>query len=428
MRQDFNHIDSVRGSLTLPGDKSISHRAVMFSALAKGKSVIKNCLDSLDVNSTINVFRQLGCEIEKQGKEVIVKGRGFKSFSKPSAFLDAGNSGTTARLISGILAAQNFESVIIGDESLSRRPMERITKPLKLMGANIEASPNGTLPLKIFPSQNLRAIKYELPVASAQLKSCLLLAGLHLAETTEIIEPVQSRNHTELMLGLKVEKTEQGNLISVNKEYYPVPKNYFVPSDISTAAFFIVLALLTKKSELRISNILLNETRAGVLEILKRMGGKIFVENVKESSGEKYGDLIVKSSALTNVEIGKEIIPNIIDEIPVLAVAGAFAEGNFKIKNAGELRKKESDRIKSLCENFKRAGLEVNEFPDGFEIAGFPNKKQNVFESFNDHRIAMAFSVFSLISEGGGTVENFDCVSVSNPDFLKQVKTITAQV
>ncbi len=424
MKQSFNSISKVTGELFLPGDKSISHRAVMFSALAKGKSKIANCLNSQDVNSTIEIFQQLGCSVERRKNAVIVEGKGFKGFTEPSQPLNAGNSGTTARLISGILASQNFESVIVGDESLSKRPMMRIVEPLKLMGARIEPSSKGTLPLRIFPSNDLHSIKYSLPVASAQLKSSLLLAGLHLDETTQIVEPVQTRNHTELMLDLEIRKTDEGNLISVNKNFYPEPKEYFVPSDISTAAFFIVLTLLSKNSELKIHNVLLNETRAGVIEILRQMGGEISIESEKEISGEKFGDLFVRSSKLENVKIDKEIIPNIIDEIPILAVAGAFAEGGFEIFNAEELRKKESDRIHALCVNFQKAGLNVEEFQDGFKLKGFPSNDRFTFESFNDHRIAMAFAVFSLLSNNGGEINDFDCVSVSNPDFLKQIKSI----
>ncbi len=424
MNSSFNFVPSVKGSLVLPGDKSVSHRAVMFAAMAKGKSLIENCLDSEDVNSTINIFTQLGCSVERTGKNVIVNGCGFKGFRKPEGFLNAGNSGTSARLVSGILVAQNFDSVIVGDESLSKRPMMRIVKPLALMGANIQATKNGTLPIKIFPSENLHSIRYTLPVASAQLKSSLLLAGLHLEGTTEIIEPVRSRNHTEVMLGLKVEKREEGNFIFVNKNFYPEAKNYFVPSDISTTAFFIALALLSKNSEIKIKNVLLNETRAGIIEIFQRMGGRISIDSEKEIAGEKFGDLIVKSSRLKNVEIELGIIPNIIDEIPILAVAGAFAEGEFEIRNAEELRKKESDRIAALCYNFKIAGLETEEFQDGFRISGLPKKEKFLFESFNDHRIAMAFAIFSLLSEEGGTVKDFDCVAVSNPDFTLQLKSI----
>ncbi len=424
MRQVFQPVSSVKGTLALPGDKSISHRAVFFSAMAKGKSEIRNCLNSQDVNSTINLFRSLGCKIERKENLVVVEGAGFKGFSPPKEPLDAGNSGTTARLAMGVLAAQNFSSTIIGDDSLSKRPMLRIVEPLRLMGAELEPSSQGTLPVTISPVESLQPISYRLPIASAQLKSSILLAGLHLQETTTVIEPVQSRNHTEVMLGLKVTKSEEGNVISVSKDFYPQPKEYFVPSDISTAAFFIALALLTKNSELKIKNVLLNETRTGVLEVFKLMGGKIFVENEQVVSNERFGDLIVQSSELHNVEIEKELIPNIIDEIPIIAVAGIFAEGNFRIRNAEELRKKESDRIKALVENFRLAGVEVEEFEDGFETGNLKKKNLFNFNSFADHRIAMAFAIFSMVSPEGGSIDGFESVAVSNPDFISQINSV----
>ena len=421
----FAPVRSVEGELKLPGDKSISHRAVIFSALAKGKSSIKNCLNSADVNSTIEVFRSLGAEIERNDNTVIVKGRGFKGFEAPRDFLNAGNSGTTARLIAGILTAQNFPSVIIGDASLSRRPMGRIVEPLNMMGAKIEAAEGGTLPLKIFPSDSLHAIEYLLPVASAQVKSAVLLAGLHLDEITRVIEPISTRNHTEKMLNLKVHREEKANIIEVSSADYPEPKEYSVPSDISTAAFFIVLTLLTKNSELLIRNVLLNDTRAGVLKILERMGAVIEKSHVEELDGEMRGDLLVRSSELENVKIEADVIPNIIDEIPILSVAGLFAKGKFVIRGAQELRKKESDRIKSLCENYAKIGVEVNEFDDGFELIGEPKVKYGEFESFGDHRIAMTFAVLSMLLEEGGVVEDFECVEISNPAFIEQIQKIS---
>ncbi len=424
MMQTFEHISKVKGELNLPGDKSISHRAVMFSCLAEGTSQIENLSDSEDVKSTISCFKQLGCNIFSGPDKIIVEGKGYKKLEKPSAELYAGNSGTTARLISGILSAQNFVSVITGDKSLSKRPMLRIVEPLKQMGANIEASRDGTLPIKIFPSGSLHHIKYKLPVPSAQVKSAILLAGLHLNEKTEVIEEIPSRNHTEKLLNLEVEKRNGENIIRVSRANYPVAAKYFVPSDISTAAFFIVLTLLIKNSELKINNVSLNETRSGIIKILKSMGADISITGIKQSNNEPFGDVIVKSSNLQNVEIPEDVIPNIIDEIPILSLAGLFAEGNFRINNCKELRYKESDRIKALCENYKRLGIEVNEFEDGFELIGRPQLKRTVFESYGDHRIAMTFAVASLLLEEGGAVENFECVKISNPGFIEQLQRI----
>lgn len=424
MKQNFSQIKKVKGDLKLPGDKSISHRSVMFASLAKGDSIIYNLLESEDIYSTINAFRDMGCEIVKYQDRFTVKGAGFKNLKEPFRPLYMGNSGTTSRLICGILAAQNFETTLTGDESLSKRPMKRISEPLKLMGADIETSSNGTLPVIIKPVQNLKSIEYTLPVASAQIKSAVLLAGLHLDETTTVIENLLSRNHTETMLGLKTEKHGRANKVYVSKKDYPEPKEYFVPSDISSAAFFIVLTLLLKESELLIKNILLNETRTGILQVLKAMGGNIEVVDEKISSGEMYGDILIKSSELKNIEIPEEIIPNIIDEIPILTIAGIFAEGDFIIRDAKELRAKESDRITSVCENLKLIGLQVSEYEDGYKVSGNISSNKITFQSYHDHRIAMAFSILSLVLEQGGSIENFECVNISNPGFLGQVEAI----
>jgi len=424
MIQEFKKVSKVSGELNLPGDKSISHRAVMFASMAKGKSVIKNLSNGQDVGTTVKCFQQLGTEIKKEGSEIIVIGKGFKNFSKPSKLLDCGNSGTTARLITGFLSAQDFETTLIGDESLSKRPMDRVTIPLTQMGARFE-SENNRLPLKISPAKEIHPINYEMSVASAQIKSAVILAGLHCESTTSVIEKLPSRNHTEKMLGLEVKKNKSGNTILVSKINYPVPAEYFVPSDVSSAAFFVVLAILSKNSSLIIKNIGLNETRKGYLEILGQMGAKINYENISVSGGETYGNIVVESGKLNNIEIPKEIIPNIIDEIPILSVAGLFAEGDFIIKNAGELRKKESDRISTLCYNYKLLGLRVDKFEDGFSISGEIKNKNMVFNSFEDHRIAMTFAILSMLLNGGGKVDNFDCVAISNPDFLRQVQRIT---
>ncbi len=424
MSESFNKINRVYGTLELPGDKSISHRAIMFSSLAKGKSTIKNLSDGHDVYSTIRCFKSLGVETQGDEKSLYVNGMGLFGLNKPSSELNGENSGTTARLISGILAMQKFESIITGDKFLSKRPMKRIIAPLQKMGANIKYSKNMNLPLTFIPSDGLHSIQYELPEASAQVKSCILLAGLHLDDVTSIIEKEQSRDHTERMLNLNSKKTDIGIEIFSSKENYPEPAEYFVPSDLSTASFFIVLTLLTPNSELRIKNVSLNKTRTGVLNILKLMGASIEVENEFEAVHEPYGDVLVKSSKLKNVKIPTEIIPNIIDEISILSVAGLFAEGDFEIRNAKELRVKESDRINSLCYNYAQIGLNVEEYEDGFSLKGEIKNNYPFFESFNDHRIAMTFGILSSLLKDGGKVNNFTCVGISNPFFLKQLKTI----
>jgi len=425
MIQEFDKINSVKGKLKLPGDKSISHRVVMFSAMADGRSTIHNLLNSEDVNSTITCFKNLGCEFKNDGDKLIVHGKGYKGFTKPKVTLNAGNSGTTSRLLCGILAAQNFSTELLGDSSLSKRPMKRIVEPLSLMGANIKTSDEGTLPILITPSDNIHSIKYELPVASAQVKSAVLLAGLHLDETTVVIEHARTRNHTEKLLGLRVEEKSDYREVFVSKENYPKPKEYFVPSDISSAAFFIVLTLLSKNSELLLKNVLLNDTRTGVLKVLLEMGGNITIKNEQESNGEMYGDLLVSSSNLNNINISPSLIPNLIDEIPILSIAGIFSNDTFSIRNAKELRFKESDRIKALCSNFRKLGLECEEYEDGFDLSGDIKNEDQIIESFGDHRIAMAFSILALISDKKIRINDFECIAISNPSFLDQIKSIT---
>ncbi len=424
MKQSFNKIQSVNGTLSLPGDKSISHRSVMFASMAKGISIVKNCSNSQDVTSTMNCFSKLGISFSIEQGIIKVNGKGFKGFTPPAENLDCGNSGTTARLITGILSAQNFSSTLIGDESLSKRPMMRVVNPLRLMGAEIVTSANGTLPLTINQSSNLKAINYKLEVASAQVKSALILAALHQDETSRIIETASTRDHTEKMLGCKVEQGKEGKIIYASKENYPVNFEITVPSDISSAAFFIVFALLTKNSSLLIKHVSLNETRTGILTVLKNMGGKISIENEIVENGEKRGNIRVESSDLQNIEIPVELIPNIIDEIPILAIAGIFAGGNFKVSNAKELRVKESDRINSICYNLRLTGLDILEYDDGFEISGKMNNPKVEFESYGDHRIAMAFAVLSMLMDNGGIVNQFESVGVSNPNFVEQLKMI----
>ena len=427
MNYQFSHISKIDGELSLPGDKSISHRALIFSALANGKSSIINLADSEDVKNTIACFKALNIRIERDNERYIVYGKGKKGFSKPDKPLDCGNSGTTARLLSGVLAAQEFTSKITGDKSLSQRPMKRIIDPLEKMGCTIKSN-NGYLPLHFIAYGNIAAINYNLPVASAQVKGAILLAGLHSDELSTVNEQNSfSRDHTERMLGLPVEYIGKNRVTSVSSSNFPKAGEYFVPGDISTASFFIVLTLVTKNSSLILKNISLNETRKTFLNILIEMGGEIKIEHRGESNNEIYGDIFVKSSELKNIDIDPNIIPGMIDEIPILAVLSVFAEGSFNINGAKELRFKESDRIKSIAENLNRAGLNVNSFDDGFSIEGMLKNDLTTFESYGDHRIAMAFSVLSCLMKKGSIVSNFDCVKVSNPQFLNQLEKIKAQ-
>ncbi|MCF8412118.1 MAG: 3-phosphoshikimate 1-carboxyvinyltransferase [Melioribacteraceae bacterium] len=414
----------VNGELEFKGDKSISHRAVLFSAMAEGDSVIKNLSHSEDVFSSLKCLNQLGINHKFENDQLTVSGKGIFGFTKSNSPLDSGNSGTTARLLSGILAMQKFDSEIVGDESLSRRPMKRITEPLEMMGAKFESNENITLPLKILPSNSLRPINYKLPVASAQIKSAVLLAGLHLDEKTSVIELLPSRDHTERMLELNGIEVDGGIQVFSSKKDYPKAHKYIVPGDISSAAFFIILCLLKNDSELRIKNILLNEGRTGFIEILQAMGAVFKFENFKICSNEFTGDLIVKSFNLKNIVVPKEKIPSIIDEIPILAVAGIFAEGDFEIRNCKELRVKETDRISSLCKNFKEAGLKVTEFEDGFRLEGSVTNTSPKYNSFGDHRIAMAFAILGALTTGC-EIENFECAKISNPEFILQLNSIT---
>jgi len=425
MIQSFSKVNKVSGTLSFLGDKSISHRALLISSLANGKSVIRNPSDSDDVKSTIHCLKELGIKFELNNNEAVVFGRGFRGFQKPINPFNTGNSGTTARLLAGILSVQKFESVLIGDTSLSSRPMQRIIEPLKQMGVQIESN-EGKLPLKIFSAKNLKAISYTLPVASAQVKSAILFAGLHLDDETDVIESMQTRNHTENLLDLRVVKEDEKIISTVSKNNYPEANEYFIPGDTSSAMFFIVLTLLTKNSEILIKDISLNPTRTECLSLLKRMGGNIQIEEKGNSNNEVYGNLLVKSSDLSNVKVDSEIIPLIIDEIPILAVAGIFSEGIFELRGAAELRIKESDRIKAICTNLSKLGLDVDEFDDGFRVSGSIKKQSEPFNSFGDHRIAMAFAILSSLVDEGGSIEGFECASISNPYFLKQLQAISS--
>jgi 3-phosphoshikimate 1-carboxyvinyltransferase len=427
MLQKFQHIPRIDGNISLPGDKSISHRTLIFSALANGSSVIKNLADSEDVNTTVECLIKLGTTIKKTDTAVIIEGVGANGFEEPDSLLYCGNSGTTSRLISGLLAAQNFPAVITGDNSLLRRPMKRIINPLQKMGCTIKSN-NGKLPLHFLPSGKIRAIDYTLPVASAQIKGAVLLAGVHCEETTTVVEKnLFSRDHTERMLNLPVKFIGKEKVTQVSDTFYPQPAEYFIPGDISTAAFFIVLTVLSENSELQLRNISLNRSRTHYLDVLINMGADIKIEITGESNNEPYGNIFVKSSRLKNIEIDSELIPTIIDEIPILSVAGVFADGEFVINRAKELRVKESDRLSSICSNLRRAGLDVYEYDDGFSISGELSKSYQSFESFEDHRIAMALSILACLMEEGSEVNEFECISISNPHFIDQLNEIKAQ-
>lgn len=424
----FKFDGSFKGELTFSGDKSISHRAVMIASLCNGESEIENISSSEDVKSTLDIFQKLGVELKKRRNKIIINSPGVKNFRNPETDLYAGNSGTTARLLSGVLMHLPFETKLTGDASLSQRPMKRIIDPLRLMGANVTSTPEFTLPLSFKPIKKFHPVQYEIPVASAQVKSSILLAGLFSEDSTTIAEKVETRDHTERMLGLPSLVLRNTKVIHSSSQYFPEPFSMFVPGDISSAAFFIVAALLRKGSKIRLNNVSLNLTRIGFIDILQEMGGKIYIRKIDFSHREPFGDIEVHFSKLKNITIPESIIPNIIDEVPILAIAGLFAEGDFSITGVKELRVKESDRINAICVNLKSAGVKVDESPDGFFIPAQKIPLSHnipVFDSFGDHRIAMSFAIFSLLLKHGGKINNFECVNISNPNFINQLKIIT---
>ena len=413
----------IKGRLRVPGDKSISHRAVMFGAISKGITSIKGFLTGADCISTISIFKKMGIDIEIKNTAVTVKGKGLYGLSKPGEILDCGNSGTTTRLVSGILSAQNFTSVLTGDKSIQKRPMNRITAPLTLMGADIKSN-NGFAPLTITGS-SLHGIEYNSPVASAQVKSAILLAGLYADSPTTVIEPAKSRDHTELMLkkfGANLNTTKTSATINPCKELFATDID--VPSDISSAAFFMAAATLVPDSELILENVGINPTRDGVIKVLKDMGANIEIINSNDEF-EPVADIKVSYSRLHATTIGGDIIPTLIDELPLLAAVASMAEGKTIIKDATELKVKESNRIKVMCEELSKLGVNVVETEDGMEIEGTNKLLGNVtISTHDDHRIAMTFAILGLISDGEIKLDNKNCVEISYPGFFDDLRKV----
>ncbi|MBP6673113.1 MAG: 3-phosphoshikimate 1-carboxyvinyltransferase, partial [Bacteroidetes bacterium] len=378
-----------------------------------------------DPLSTVSCFAALGIKHSFEKDRLFIHGNGLHGLRFSLTELDAGNSGTTIRLISGILAGQPFQTKISGDQYLIKRPMKRIIDPLTKMGAKISSTERFTAPLTIDPVAALHAIDYELPIASAQVKSAVLLAGLFADGTTRVIEHEPSRDHTERMLGLTPVKENGRTIISVNGGTALQARPFTVPGDPSSAAFFIVAALIVPGSEITITNVGLNPTRIGFLTVLKQMGASITIENERIIGGEPIGDIVVQYSELTaNITISGEIIPNVIDELPILSVAAAFAVGTFEVKGAQDLRNKETDRIKAVCTNLRKLGLTVEEFTDGFAFESKKDLLSSDFDSFDDHRIAMAFGIAALALPGESTIINAECVSISFPIFWETVQSI----
>ena len=404
----------LKGTVTIPSDKSISHRAIMFTSLANGKSIIKNFSKGQDPLSSLKVCKALGIDAEFSNEELIVKSKGI--LSSPQTQLDCGNSGTTMRLMSGILAGQNFNSTLIGDESLSKRPMKRVIEPLALMGAKIESN-EYKAPLKIY-GQSLKPINYISKLASAQVKSCILLAGLNIDGQTSFTEPYVSRNHTEIMLKY------MGANISVNNTTVTIEKSELEPKtieicgDISSAAYFIVAGLIVPNSKIILKNVGLNPTRTGILEVAEKMDGNVEILDKRNISGEDVGDIQISYSDLKACTIEGEIIPRLIDELPVIAVLATQAKGTTIIKDAQDLRNKESDRIKAVVTELKKIGADIEETPDGFIINGKTNLKGDTeVETYHDHRLAMSLYVAGLICDKPIAINGFEWVDISFPEF-----------
>ena len=417
----------LRGSFELIGDKSISHRAIMFSSISKGHNKISNFLMGEDCLSTISCFRKMGVDIQIDGKDVYVKGKGLYGLKRPNDILDVGNSGTTIRLMMGILAGNNFDATLIGDNSIAKRPMKRVTDPLRLMGCNIEGKEDANYtPIKIYGG-NLKSIDYHMPVASAQVKSALILASLYANDTSFIHEKTRSRNHTEIMLkSFGADINVEDLKISINPAKELFSQDIYVPGDISSAAFIIVSALITKGSEVIIKNVGLNETRTGIIDVVKSMNGNIEIINERLVGGELVGDLLVRyTENLCATTIDKDIIPRLIDEIPVIAVLATQAEGTTIIKDAHELKVKESNRIKAMVDNLKILGADIEELEDGMIIKGKTKLNGGKITTFKDHRIAMAFSTLNLISDEKIILDNEECINVSFPGYFNLMKSLS---
>ena len=417
----------LHGELMIPGDKSISHRSVMFASLAKGTSHIKGFLPGADCLSTIHCFRQMGIEIYQEESMVTVTGQGMRGLKKPKSILDCGNSGTTTRLISGILAGQNFTSTLTGDESIQKRPMKRIILPLTQMGASIASlRDNGCAPLQI-TGRPLHGITYHSPVASAQVKSAILLAGLYAEGETSVIEPSVSRNHTEIMLkAFGADVSCHDTTASVHHTDELFASNIEVSGDISSAAYFIVAALMIPNSDIILHNVGINPTRDGLLRAIEMMGGKIEILSIKNEDTEAIADLHIKSQNLHGATFGGDIIPAMIDEIPALAALACFAEGETIIKDAEELKVKESNRIKVMVEELSKMGAQIEETEDGMIIHGKHSLHSAQIDSHKDHRIAMTFSILSRAIGQDLPIIDKDCVKISYPNFYEHLHSLSS--
>ena len=413
----------VQGTLQLPGDKSISHRAIMLSAFADGVSYVRNLNDGADLQSTISILRDCGAIIEQNEDEIIING---KELYSPSKELDCGNSGTTTRLIAGLLSSQKLSFTLIGDESLSKRPMNRIITPLTAMGCKISSN-NGLLPLSIDASDGISAIDFDMKVASAQVKSSILFSALGGNNVSSVNETIPTRNHSEIMLknmGASIER-EGGKIIVHPLKSKLKSIDITVPSDPSSAAFFAALAVINNNSNLKLTNVLLNESRIGFVEVLNQMNCSISKSNESVHNGEKVGDLTISSSKLKAVEVESETIPSIIDEVPILAVVAAFANGTTVFKNVDELKYKECDRLRAIIHNLEAFGIKAYENNNNLFVEGGKVERMPKITTFDDHRIAMAFTILSLTSFEKYELDNTQCVDISLPNFFNYLSEIT---
>ncbi len=419
----------LRGTIRLPADKSITHRALMLAPLIHGETRIENFLDSETTRATLNCMRALGAEIvEHDATTLIVHGRGLHSLQEPRDVLYCLGSGTTIRLLSGICAGQHFLAILDGTPALKRRPMGRIVEPLKQMGATILARDNDRFPPLVFRGGNLRGIEYALPVASAQVKSAILLAGLFADSPTTVHEPSPSRDHTERMLralNVSVENLSATTIRLTPTSNFQLPtSNLQLPNDFSSAAFFIVAALLLKKSELILENVGLNHGRTGLLDALTRMGAAFEIQNRREENGEPIGDVFISAADLRATQVGGDQVPRMIDEFPIFAIAATQARGETRVRDAQELRIKESDRVATVAQELRKMGAQIEEQEDGFTIVGPTTLRGARVNAHNDHRLAMSLAVAGLIAEGETTIEGWECVADSFPNFVELLRVV----
>lgn len=421
----FKKTKHLKGEITVPGDKSISHRSIMLGSIASGTTEVHGFLNGADCISSMNCFRQMGVDIAYDGSIVTIHGNGLHGLKAPADTLDVGNSGTTTRLMSGILAAQNFSSRVIGDDSICKRPMKRIMTPLAMMGADITSERGNDCAPLIINGRKLKGIHYNSPVASAQVKSCVLLAGLYADGETSVTEPYVSRNHTELMLNaFGGSCTTIGTTATVTSDPVLTGQKIVVPGDISSAAYFLVAGLITEGAEITIKNVGINPTRDGIIDVIKMMGGDMTFANVNADSGEPTADITVKTSSLKGCVIEGDIIPKLIDEIPVIAILACFAEGETVIKDAAELKVKESNRIDVMVNNLSAMGADITGTDDGMIIRGGKPLHGAVIHSRKDHRIAMSFAIAAMCAEGETEILDADCVNISYPDFYRDLEKL----